>query len=205
MNLTALRTSRDRRRDAIIEVAREVFFEEGYAAASMSSIAARLGGSKGTLYNYFRSKEELFEAQVRDGCARVAEDVFDLVGNLRPIAEVLTELAENYLAIICSDWAVQTYRVIVAEAIRSPQLARIFYEAGPALGLKRLDAYLQDARERGLVQIDDCEFAAGEFLSLCRGHQHFMYVLNLEACPTPEQIKVQAKHAVSLFLKSYGV
>ena len=32
----------------------------------MSTIAARLGGSKGTLYNYFKSKEELFEAQVRE-------------------------------------------------------------------------------------------------------------------------------------------
>jgi AcrR family transcriptional regulator len=53
---------RDAKRDTIIEVARQVFFEEGYAAASMSTIAARLGGSKGTLYNYFKSKEELFEA-----------------------------------------------------------------------------------------------------------------------------------------------
>ena len=57
--------ARDQRREAILNVAREVFFEQGYSAASMSTIAARLGGSKGTLYNYFKSKEELFEAQVR--------------------------------------------------------------------------------------------------------------------------------------------
>ena len=77
MHAADLKTARDRRRDAIIDVAREVFFEEGYAAASMSSIAARLGGSKGTLYNYFRSKDELFEAQVRDGCERLAAGTFD--------------------------------------------------------------------------------------------------------------------------------
>ena len=49
--------NRDQRREAILQVAREVFFEYGYSAASMSTIAARLGGSKGTLYNYFKNKE----------------------------------------------------------------------------------------------------------------------------------------------------
>lgn len=204
MNATALKTSRDRRRDAIVEVARQVFYEEGYAAASMSSIAARLGGSKGTLYNYFRSKEELFEAQVREDCGRIAKEAFDLAGDDRPIAEVLAQLGERYLGHLYSDWAVRTYRVVVAEAMRSPQLARIFYEAGPAVGLKRLETYLEEVRARGLVKIDDCNLAAGEFLTLCRGHQHFIYVLNLESGPSPGQIKAQALHAVSLFLKSYG-
>jgi AcrR family transcriptional regulator len=206
MNVTVLKTSRDRRRDAIVEVARQVFFEEGYAAASMSTIAARLGGSKGTLYNYFRSKEELFEAQVREGCERIAEDAFDLSssGDL-PIGEVLAQLGERYLKHLYSEWAVRTYRVVVAEAVRSPQLARIFYEVGPAVGLKRLEDYLKDARARGVVKIEDCTLAAGEFLTLCRGHQHFVYVLNLEAGPSPERIKTQAAHAVTLFLNSYGV
>ena len=45
------RLDRDARREAILDVASDVFLEEGYANASMSTIAARLGGSKGTLYN----------------------------------------------------------------------------------------------------------------------------------------------------------
>ena len=69
MSEPVLKDRRDQRREAILEVAREVFTEEGYAAASMSTIAARLGGSKGTLYNYFKSKEELFGAYVREGAA----------------------------------------------------------------------------------------------------------------------------------------
>jgi len=42
-------SKRDQRREVILNVAREVFFEEGFSAASMSMIAAPLGGSKGTL------------------------------------------------------------------------------------------------------------------------------------------------------------
>ena len=50
-------SKRDVRREGILDVARGVFLSEGYATASMSTIAAKLGGSKGTLYNYFKSKE----------------------------------------------------------------------------------------------------------------------------------------------------
>ena len=48
--------ARDARRQAILDIARESFVTDGFAATSMSAIAVRLGGSKGTLYNYFRSK-----------------------------------------------------------------------------------------------------------------------------------------------------
>ena len=44
---------RNQRREAIIDAARQVFFESGYTATTMSRIAARLGGAKGALYNYF--------------------------------------------------------------------------------------------------------------------------------------------------------
>src|ERR1700757_3560624 len=72
----------DRRRRAILDVARDVFLKEGYAAASMSGIAARLGGSKGTLYNYFRSKEELFAAFMTDACGEQANALLDHMPDL---------------------------------------------------------------------------------------------------------------------------
>src|SRR6202789_1904440 len=77
MSESATSSRRDQRREAILRVAGEVFLEEGYSAASMSTIAARLGGSKGTLYNYFKNKEELFEAQVRDLCGHGADRMVD--------------------------------------------------------------------------------------------------------------------------------
>ncbi len=60
-----MRVKTEERRQAIIEKAREVFQEEGFDRASMSEIAARVGGSKATLYSYFKSKEELFVAVMK--------------------------------------------------------------------------------------------------------------------------------------------
>jgi AcrR family transcriptional regulator len=52
-----------------LDVAQEIFLEDGYSTTSMSTIARSLGGSKATLYNYFDCKEALFEAFVHRYCA----------------------------------------------------------------------------------------------------------------------------------------
>src|ERR1700679_441536 len=105
---------RDQRREAIMSVAREVFFENGYSAASMSAIAARLGGSKGTLYNYFKNKEELFEAQVRDLCGHGADRMVDTTLEEDPI-QALQAFGERYLQHLYSEQTVKMFRILVAE------------------------------------------------------------------------------------------
>src|ERR1700719_191142 len=101
-----LAPTRDQRRENIINVAREVFFEQGYTAASMSTIAARLGGSKGTLYNYFKNKEDLFEAQVRERCGKAADRILEVATDGEP-QETLTRLGEQYLEHLYSEETVQ--------------------------------------------------------------------------------------------------
>src|SRR5579862_2413366 len=95
----------DARRRAILEVGREVFLAQGYAATSMSEIAAKLGGSKGTLYNYFRSKEELFSAFITDTCQGPAMALFDQLPTAdagKSIRDNLVEFGANFLGFILS-------------------------------------------------------------------------------------------------------
>jgi AcrR family transcriptional regulator len=195
--------TRDERRETILKVAREVFFEQGYTAASMSTIAARLGGSKGTLYNYFKSKEELFEAQVRERCGSAADRISDLSTDGEPV-ELLTRLGEQYLGHLYSEETVQMFRILVAEAQRSPELARVFYEVGPARGQQGLQDYLEAAKTRGAVDIPDCALAAEQFLSLCKGRAHLQFLLNLIPPLAPAEIRLQITQAVSAFMTLYG-
>src|SRR5579863_10433780 len=96
----------DAKRRAILEVAREVFLAQGYAATSMSEIAAKVGGSKGTLYNYFRSKEELFAAFMADTCqgqAAAAFDRFAPIGEGRGVRDSLIELGLSLMEFLLLD------------------------------------------------------------------------------------------------------
>ena len=133
-----LKRDREARREAILDAAAEVFMEEGFAAASMSAIAARVGGSKGTLYNYFKSKEALFAAYIQRHCAWQQEAMFALVTPDSDIREALTHFGRSYLTSVFSEFSLRNFRLVIAEAERAPEIGKAFYEAGPLAGVKRV-------------------------------------------------------------------
>src|SRR5260221_4043992 len=125
--LTTTRKSkiaRDERRAAILDIAMNEFLAAGYAATSMSSIAARIGGSKATLYNYFSSKEELFEACVTARCEQLQAIIYEVEAEGGDFRASLQRVGERFLALILSDDAIATFRLVVAEAGRFPELGR---------------------------------------------------------------------------------
>src|SRR5262252_10413588 len=81
------------KRRQILEGARRMFLAQGFDAASMGAIAREAGVSKGTLYVYFKSKEELFEAIVEDQCRVQAEQIFSL-DQQAPVASELQRVGE---------------------------------------------------------------------------------------------------------------
>jgi AcrR family transcriptional regulator len=149
----------DAKRRAIIDVARDVFLSGGYAAASMSEIAARVGGSKGTLYNYFRSKEELFVAVMNDAC----EDILAFMDGIpaaasagHSVREDLIELGVGFLARLTrDDQVLAMHRLVVAETGRFPELGRLFYDNGPARGAQRFAEYFQRVIAAGRLPPND--------------------------------------------------
>jgi AcrR family transcriptional regulator len=204
MNEMRAKYARGTRREAILDVAQEVFSAEGYAAASMSHIASRLGGSKGTLYNYFKSKEELFAAHVRHQCeCKVGEAFAPPLEGDNPV-EILAGLAKRVLTAIVSDEAATFYSLIVSEAQRNPAIGQAFYDSGPRRGIQRVAEYLERARGDGQLVIDDCLLAAEEFLSLVHGGLHWKRVLNVVPSPTPAQIHTQARRAAEIFVRAYS-
>jgi AcrR family transcriptional regulator len=89
------------KRRQIIEGARAVFLAQGFDAASMNDIARAAGVSKGTLYVYFKHKEQLFEAIVEQECEAQAEGIFDLDPNDHDVEVVLTRLGLDYVRFLC--------------------------------------------------------------------------------------------------------
>ncbi|HWU14545.1 MAG TPA: TetR/AcrR family transcriptional regulator [Caulobacter sp.] len=198
------RLDRDARREAILDVASDVFLEEGYANASMSTIAARLGGSKGTLYNYFKNKEQLFAAYVVRHCAWQRDAMFEIEAELGDIREALIKTGRIYLSIVLSDFSMANFRVIVAEAQRTPEIGQAFFEAGPRSGAKLLGATLQKAVDSGQLEIDDPVHAAQQFIGLCQNRLLKARLCNAMAAPTPEEIDREVLPAVRVFLAAYG-
>lgn len=199
------RLARDARREAIIDVAGEIFLEDGYTAASMSAIAARLGGSKGTLYNYFDSKEALFRAYVQRHCAWQQEAMFALLEDEADIRRALAGVGRNFLRSVLSDFSLRNFRLIIAEAERSTELGLAFYEAGPLTGMARLAGMLRQAAQRGELDVPDPLAAAHQFIGLCQNRMLKARLCNVVPQPTEAEIERDVSAAVKTFMAAFGV
>src|ERR1043165_8141927 len=83
------RRRKDARPSEILEAALACFTERGLAAARLDDVAQRAGVTKGTLYLYFRNKEELFEAVVRQSLVPFIERLEAIVAEANEPASIL--------------------------------------------------------------------------------------------------------------------
>ena len=202
--LSKSRPARDARREAILDVAQQVFLEEGLAAASMSSIASRLGGSKGTLYNYFKSKDELFEAYVQRRCIFNLQEIHSGPIVDGSVEDGLIQLGRSYLRHILSEESLRHFRLITAESERNPEIGRAFYEAGPKRGAERLAAQLALWAQEGRLKLKDPLVAAHHFLGLCQNRYFKARLCNAMPELTRKQVTDEAAAAVETFLLAFG-
>lgn len=149
------RRAEDRPRE-ICAAALDVFTEKGFAAARLDEIAKRAGVSKGTLYLYFKDKEDLFRAVVRDTVApnvdalREAAMASDL-----PFA-VIAQMFLSRFADIASRLPVGAVaKMVIGESGNFPELAKVWHDqvAGPAIGL--LAGLIEKAQAKGEVRRGD--------------------------------------------------
>ena len=197
----------DARRRAILDVASEVFLAQGYAAASMSDIAARLGGSKGTLYNYFRSKEELFGAFIAEICQGRATAIFDPlppIGEGRTVRESLIELGLSLMTFLWSEQLVGLHRLIFAEVGRFPEIGRMFYEAGPRRGEARLREYFEVAIAAGRFPPVDAAVAGQRLKDMVMSDVYLRTLWGVLAPLSQAQLREHVSRSVDIFLRAFG-
>ena len=204
MQLTKTRLDRDARRELILDVAQEVFLEEGFANASMSTIAARLGGSKGTLYNYFKSKDDLFNAYVERRCLWQQDETFALKPG-ETARQALQRIGRSFLAHVMNETTLRNFRLIVAEAERAPEIGRTFYEAGPERGTARLAEFMAALDAVGALDVDgDPLVAAQHFLGLIQAPTFKGRLCNAIPEFTGQQMDDVTTRGVQAFLRAYA-
>lgn len=194
---------REERREAILDVAQRSFLEHGYAGTTMSGIAGELGGSKGTLWSYFPSKEVLFGA-VLDRATRAFRAEMRLTLNAdEAVGAALGKFCLGFITKLFSPEAIGLHRLVTGEAGRFPEMGRIFYERAPMPTLRLMAEYLGGAMERGLLRRDDPFHAAQYLVALCTARTHQRLLAGVEPAPGADTIAADAASAVDLFLRAY--
>lgn len=191
------------KRRQIIDGAREIFLAKGFDAASMGDIAKAAGVSKGTLYVYFKDKDELFAAIVKGECLMQAEGVFDFDHDDHDVESVLLRHGKAFVSKFADPGRMSSLRAVIAVAERMPDVGRRVYETGPAVGIAKVTAYLQAQVDAGVLAIDDCEVAAAQFIETCHATMFKPILFNFGPPPTQERIDHVIGIAVRTFMAAY--
>jgi AcrR family transcriptional regulator len=134
----------------ITEAALAEFAEHGYAATRVERVARRAGVSKGLLYLYFKTKEELFKAVIRSFVEpriigiSTALDASDLGAEefIRgPFLEFIKGVPDSPVRIV--------FRLMVAEGPRHPDLTDFYYDAVVKRGLAMLKKLISRGVDTG--------------------------------------------------------
>ncbi|MBD9665508.1 TetR/AcrR family transcriptional regulator [Variovorax sp. VRV01] len=200
-----MRVKTEAKREAIVQVASEVFRELGFEGASMVEIAARVGGSRATLYGYFSSKEELFVAVIHASAKSHFDPIFTALAEEGDdeLERVLQRFGEKVLAVVCSQEVIQAHRAVIAESGRS-DIGRLFYEGGPKKGLAELAGFLEQQMRKGRLRKADPHVAAAHLTALLDSETVRPSLLGMQGPLTRKELREATRRAVQVFLGGYA-
>ena len=208
MKSQALRPSSARKREAVLDAAAHVFLRDGFSDASMDEVSRRSGVSKQTVYSHFGSKDALFAAVVTRATAAAADAVAVLEPDPPGRAELAAHLelwARSQLDVVLDPPLLALRRLVIAEAVRFPALARAFWDGGPGRSMATMAERLGRLAERGLLVLDDPATAARTLNWLVMAEPlNAVMMLGDGAIPDPAARTAGVREAVRVFLAAHA-
>ena len=185
----------------------DLFVEKGFAATRSEEVAARAGVSKGTLFLYFPSKEELFKAVVRENMVRHQTEGAEEIARFQgPTAELLEYLMLEWWRRYGATKASGISKLVMSEASNFPDLARFFQEEVVTPGHAMIRSVLQRGMDRGEFRPVDMDLTVHSVLApllFLVTWKHSM----APCCPAPEQIDPESfiRHHAGLLVRGLSI
>jgi AcrR family transcriptional regulator len=177
---------RQRRKQArpqeLLNAALELFVEKGFSATRSDEVASRAGVSKGTLYLYFPSKEELFKAVVRTNISALIAEGQQIADQFEgPSAQLLRLLMQTWWQRVGDTHAGGIFKIIISEVRNFPELAQFYTDEVILPAHRLISGTLQRGIERGefrAVPVDEATHTLIAPLLFQALHKH-----SIGACP----------------------
>lgn len=193
-----MRLRTEAKREEIVKVAAKIFEELGYERASMSAIAAEVGGSKATLYGYFSSKEELLRAVLDHD---VNQEADRLMGELLAEKDLRSGLIRLGIAYLSG----QPKRTSSMRTIANQPIAEEFYQSVLRPAWQRLADRFATMMKEGRLKFADPWVTAMHWKGLNEWDTLEKHLLCAKAASNDNDIVTAATAAADAFLKVYAL
>lgn len=193
------------KRGRILRAAMDTFVERGFAAATTLEIATRARVSKRELYALVGNKEQMLAACISNRGRRMRlPENFPEPTNRATLRAALLAFARTMLQEMTDPAVVEVFRLGIAEARRSPAIARSIDSMGRVPATSALKALIEPARNAGLLACNDFDQLKSLFQGLLWGGLLIWILLGIEKPPTAKEIERRSEVVVAAFLKICG-
>ncbi|MCW3834667.1 TetR/AcrR family transcriptional regulator [Sphingomonas canadensis] len=192
----------DKRREIVV-VAADLFEELGFERTTMSLISKRVGGSKATLYGYFRSKEELLLAVLEYDIAEQADALLEQFLGAEDLRDGLIVLGTGYLERRLASRPIANIRMVANQPAGSG-IGKTFYEALLRPGWRRLADRFALLMDQGSLRRADPWIAAMHWKGLVEWDMPDRLLLGAIDAGDPEEIRMAVVTGTDAFLRLYG-
>lgn len=150
----------------IVQAALTVFAEKGFAAAKLEDIARRAGVSKGAIYLYFETKEEVFRAVVSEAIAPNVGAVKAMAAaHPGPLADLLRGVTGHIATVVSHTPLGGVLKMVVGEARNFPEIARVWHDELVSQAIGAMASAIEQAQARGEVKPGDPRTYALQLIS----------------------------------------
>ena len=147
------RTRRGEERDAQLrQRASELFLERGYDGVSLDDIIRDVGGSKTNVYSFYGGKDGLFVVAMDQMIRDIVEPLMAVALDGLTLAGGLERFARTLLAVLLQERHLAFQRLVIAEALRHPDIASSWYRHGPRATHAILARFLTDQHGAGCIR-----------------------------------------------------
>jgi AcrR family transcriptional regulator len=196
---------KEAKRRSFVQAGATLFTDKGYSNVSVDAIAAEAGASKVTFYNYFDSKEALFEAVVLEARYPALQRMVAIAHDGPDLWQILFDTGMAFLRLKLNPDVIAIDRLVIAEAKRLPELARIYLASGPSQTLGAIQSLVEHLLERELLQSTEPLRTIGlHFMSLCEAGIYVRQIWGLDPYPPEEQLTTSVKAAIAAFIGAYA-
>jgi AcrR family transcriptional regulator len=186
----------------ILGAAFKAFTENGYAGTSTLEIATRAKVSKRDLYANFGSKQAVLVACIKSRTARMRlSPDLPVPQNRAMLAAALKGFAATLLDEVSHPSVIAMFRLAIAEATRSPEVAQTLQEAGRDASRQAVATLLTQAQSAGLIGAGEPGAMAIQYLALLWGDLLVGLLLGRAVRPQADEIERRAETATRDFLR----
>jgi AcrR family transcriptional regulator len=188
--------------DRILGAAFKAFTEDGYAETSTLEIARRAKISKRDLYANFSSKHAVLVACIKSRAERMRlPPDLPTPRTRQMLASTLTSFASNLVREVSHPSVIATFRLAIAEAARSPEIAQALDVAGRDATRGALAELLTSAQSAGLIGPGEPTEMAWQYLGLLWEGLMVGLLLGVAATPKPAEAERRATKATAAFMQ----